>query len=78
MKIRAECGPCLLRRVLFQSRVGNDADPVGTMRLAMERYAGLFGEDVCSAYSSTEVHRVSYDRVGGDMYRQLKIDADRA
>ena len=78
MKIRAECGPCLLRRVLFQSEVGEDKDSIGTMRLAMERYAQLFDDRVCSAYSSTEVHRVSYDRVGKDMYRQLKIDADEA
>lgn len=78
MKIRAECGPCLLRRILFQSEVGGDGDSIGTMRLAMEEYARLFDGNVCSAYSSTEVHRVSYDRVGKDMYRRLKIDADKA
>lgn len=78
MKVHAECGPCLLKRVLFQSQIGGDPDAIGTMRLAMGKYAEIFDCDICSAYAATEVHRVSYDRVGKDMYAGLKKDADAA
>ena len=78
MKACADCAPCLLKRVLFQSRLIGDANEFRTMQSAMRTYADNFREGVCSAEVATKVHSAAYASMEcADPYLQLKIDADR-
>ncbi len=78
MKACADCAPCLLKRVLFQSRLIGDENEFRTMQSAMGVYAENFREGACSAEVATLVHAAAYESMGSpDPYLQLKIDADR-
>ena len=79
MRFSADCGPCIMRRVLFQSRlVGN-----GTEFDAVKAAAAVLGERMDPTTDSvavaTEVHRAAYAATGcTDPYLRLKIEADEA
>ena len=77
MKFTADCGPCLMRRVLFQSRlVGNDME-FDAVRAASEVLAGRMDPETDSVKISTEVHRAAYRAVmSDDPYFELKCRAD--
>lgn len=77
MKFTADCGPCLMRRVLFQSRlVGNDME-FDAVRAASDALAKRMDPDTDSVRISTEVHRVAYRAVmSDDPYFELKCRAD--
>ena len=78
MKACADCAPCLLKRVLFQSRLIGDANEFRTMQSAMRVYAENYREDACSAEVATKVHAAAYESMGSeDPYLGLKMDADR-
>ena len=78
MKACADCAPCLLKRVLFQSRLIGDENEFRTMQSAMSVYAEEFREGACSAEIASKVHAAAYASMGcDDPYRQLKLDADR-
>lgn len=77
MKTHADCAPCLMKRVLFQSRLVDNGTDFATMQAAMRTYAALMRPDINSAAIATEVHRQAYAAMGcTDPYRQMKIDAD--
>ncbi|MFT0898840.1 damage-control phosphatase ARMT1 family protein [Candidatus Methanoprimaticola sp. MG2] len=77
MKFTADCGPCLMRRVLFQSRlVGNDME-FDAVRAASDVLAERMDPETDSVRISTEVHRVAYRAVmSDDPYFELKCRAD--
>ena len=78
MKACADCAPCLLKRVLFQSRLLDDANEFRTMQSAMRTYADNYRADACSAEVATKVHAAAYESMGSDdPYYGLKVDADR-
>ncbi len=78
MEFSAECVPCLLRRVLFQTRL---VDPkleeevmASCLRLLSERWR----PGMNSAALATQVHRLSYDILGvNDPYAELKSEANK-
>lgn len=77
MKFTADCGPCLMRRVLFQSRLVGNGREFEAVRTAAEALAELMDPDVESVRISSEVHSRAYRAVGSeDPYRELKIRAD--
>ncbi|MDR2866965.1 MAG: ARMT1-like domain-containing protein [Methanomassiliicoccaceae archaeon] len=76
MEIRAECVPCLMKRVLFQARLADNGTEFKAMRAAMRKYAKEFREGRNSAEVATEVHRAAYAAMGVDPYVKLKIRAD--
>lgn len=77
MKACADCVPCLMRRVLFQSRMVGDPNEFRTMHIAAKTYSDLMSPDICSAEIATAVHGKAYESMGcDDPYRQMKIDAD--
>ncbi|MDR1690251.1 MAG: ARMT1-like domain-containing protein [Candidatus Methanoplasma sp.] len=78
MKHRPECIPCLLGRVLFQSKLANNGREVESTEAALKTYAEVISKEKNSARLATQVHRSSYDALGvRDPYSDLKIRADR-
>lgn len=77
MKACADCGPCLMKRILFQSRLAGTGKEFEAVKKCMGLYSKLMAEDVCSAEIATEVHALSYRIIGcEDPYLQMKKDAD--
>lgn len=77
MKACADCVPCLMKRVLFQSRLISDPNEFRTMKTALDTYSAGLSADSCSAEIATKVHSVAYASMGcSDPYRTMKIDAD--
>lgn len=77
MKHTPECIPCLLRRVLFQSKLPNNGKEKESMDAALKTCARVVFEESNSAKMATYVHRSSYDALGiRDPYLDLKIRAD--
>ncbi len=78
MKTCADCGPCLMKRVLFQSRLARTGREFEAVKRCMALYSELMDTTVCSADVATKVHRLAYDTVNcDDPYHEMKIDADR-
>ncbi|MCL2032295.1 MAG: ARMT1-like domain-containing protein [Methanomassiliicoccaceae archaeon] len=77
MKHAPECIPCLLGRVLFQSRLPDNGKESESMRAALRTCARVISEEPNSARMATHVHRSSYDALGvRDPYHDLKLRAD--
>ncbi|MFP4545587.1 MAG: damage-control phosphatase ARMT1 family protein [Methanomassiliicoccales archaeon] len=78
MEMTAECVPCLLRRVLFETELVAPERTREVMAGALEVMDRGFVEGVNSASLATEVHRRAYHLIGDrDPYRRLKEEADR-
>lgn len=77
MKACADCGPCLMKRILFQSRIAGTGKEFDAVKQCMGRYSELMEESVCSAAIATDVHALCYRIMENpDPYLQMKIDAD--
>ncbi len=77
MKFTADCAPCLLRRVLFQSRISGDGLEFEAVRAASEVLGELMDPDRDSVKVATAVHRAAYDAIRrDDPYSELKVKAD--
>ncbi|HUT27945.1 MAG TPA: ARMT1-like domain-containing protein [Methanomassiliicoccales archaeon] len=78
MEFSAECAPCLLRRVLFQTRLVDSALEAQVMSACVRLVAEGWSPGINSARLATRVHRLSYDMMGvADPYRDLKAEANR-
>lgn len=77
MKIRPDCVPCLMKRVLFQARLANDGCESRSVQAALNEYARVYSDNQNSAYVATCVHRAAYAELKtSDPYLELKIRAD--
>lgn len=77
MKFSADCGPCLMRRVLFQSRLVGNGLEFDAVKAAAEVLGREMDPDKDSVRISTEVHRRAYRAVqSDDPYFELKCRAD--
>lgn len=77
MIVQPDCVPCLLKRVLFQSRLADGDRDMDSMRSALSALSENFEPGRKSVDIATPVHRASYDALGSDdPYLQLKVDAD--
>ncbi len=78
MKVRADCVPCLLKRVLFQARLAGNGTEFAAMDAAVKAYAAGFSPDACAAELATAAHSAAYAAMGvADPYRAMKEEADR-
>ena len=78
MQIAADCVPCLLNRVLFETELVDPSLKDQAMRVAVNILAGGFSPGVNSASIATKVHRAVYDTIGSaDPYSELKEKANR-
>ena len=77
MKIRPECVPCLMRRVLFQAKLADNGTEFAAMSAAAETLSKEFSEGRVSAEVATAVHRNAYAAMKTeDPYLELKIRSD--
>lgn len=76
MRIHTDCIPCLMKRILFQSRLSGDSDERASMQESLMVFASEFDYDRKSVDITTEVHRASYSILGNDPYHELKVRAD--
>ncbi len=78
MEFTAECAPCLLRRVLFQTRLVDPSLEAKVMSSCVRLLSEEWEPGTNSAALATKVHRLSYDLLGvDDPYRGLKAEANR-
>lgn len=77
MKPDPECVPCLLKRVLFQSRLVEGEEGHGPVSAALEEMASAYPGAQNSARMASLVHRKAYDALGvADPYHGLKVRSD--
>jgi len=76
MRVHPDCVPCLMKRILFQSRLVEGADERRSVQRGLEVFAEEFDYGSKSVDIATEVHRASYDVLGCDPYHELKVKAD--
>ncbi|MBN1109619.1 MAG: DUF89 family protein [Methanomassiliicoccales archaeon] len=78
MEFSAECAPCLLRRILFQTRLVDPEMESQVMSSCLRLLAEDWEPGINSARLATKVHRLSYDLLGvKDPYIGLKAEANR-
>lgn len=78
MEFSAECAPCLLRRILFQTRLVDPDKESDVMSSCVRLIAEEWEPGMNSAQLSTKVHRLSYDLLGvDDPYAGLKDEANQ-
>ena len=77
MKIEADCVPCLMKRILFQSRLEEGVDEFRIVESSLKTFASEICYGRKSVDVATEVHRTCYSGLGCcDPYHDLKIEAD--
>lgn len=76
MRVHSDCVPCLMKRILFQSRLVEGADEKSSVQDGLKAFADGFDYSRKSVDIATEVHRASYDVLGRDPYHDLKVRAD--
>jgi uncharacterized protein with ATP-grasp and redox domains len=79
MKIKAECVPCLLNRIVYET---NLVDPKKAMKILEEgcRIIGTYDlNESVSATVATEVHKATYDALeNADPYKDIKTRCNQA
>lgn len=77
MRFTADCAPCLMRRVLFQSRLDGRGLEFDTVKASVDILSERMRDDIPSVGIATEVHRRAYAAIGSDdPYRDIKVRAD--
>jgi len=76
MRVHPDCVPCLMKRILFQSRLVPGSDERTSVENGLKVFAERFSYDKKSVDLATEVHRASYAVLGKDPYHDLKVRAD--
>lgn len=77
MRFTADCAPCLVRRVLFQSGLVGNGREFEAVRSAVRVLAEEMDDSRESVGIATEVHRRAYEAVGSeDPYHEMKVRAD--
>jgi hypothetical protein len=78
MEFSAECAPCLLRRILFQTRLVDPAKESQVMSSCVRVIAEGWESGICAARLATKVHRKCYNLLGvDDPYAELKAEANK-
>ncbi|MCX6651232.1 MAG: ARMT1-like domain-containing protein [Methanomassiliicoccales archaeon] len=78
MEFSAECAPCLLRRILFQTRLVDPSKETEVMSACVQLMAEEWSPGIRSAALATKVHRLNYDLLGvEDPYAKLKEEANQ-
>lgn len=77
MRFTADCAPCLMRRVLFQSRLDGRGLEFDAVKASVDVLSERMRDDIPSVGIATEVHRRAYAAIGSDdPYRDIKVRAD--
>ena len=77
MRFDADCAPCLMKRVLFQSRLVGNGREFEAVKSTADVFSAMMDPGMRSVEIATEVHRRAYEAVGSeDPYYDLKVRAD--
>ena len=77
MRFTADCAPCLMRRVLFQSRLEGNGREFESVKAAVDALSEGMDPDTPSVVIATDVHSRAYATLGSDdPYRRIKEEAD--
>ena len=77
MRFTADCAPCLMRRVLFQSRLEGGGLEFEAVKAAVDVLSDRMADGTTSVDIATDVHRRAYQAMGSDdPYRDIKVRAD--
>ncbi|MHC1679864.1 MAG: DUF89 domain-containing protein [Methanomassiliicoccales archaeon] len=78
MDFSAECAPCLLRRILFQTRLVDPSREEEVISSCLRMVAEEWKPGMNSAALATKVHRLCYDMLEvEDSYAALKAESNR-
>ena len=79
MKISYACVPCLLNRVLFETKlVVKEEEKIHfIMKKVLEKFAKIYDSKRSSAEIATEIHALAYELIGKDPYKNLKEESNR-
>lgn len=80
MKIKTQCVPCLIKRIIFESELSTKDEKLKTtvIRNACEVLSKLYDPSKCSADIATKVHKLVYETLNdNDPYRDLKNQSNR-
>ena len=78
MDFSAECAPCLLRRILYQTRMVDPSKEEKVTSSCLRLVAKEWEPGVNSAALATKVHRLCYDMLEvDDPYAALKAESNR-
>ena len=73
MKVRAECAPCLLKRILYETNQFDPRKAKAVMTAAIEELASAWDPEETSTVIAAKVHRRAYDAIGSDdPYEKVK------
>lgn len=79
MKIKTECVPCLIKRIIFEAEQStNDPETISkVIRNACKLLGELYDPNECSISIATKVHKNAYETLGNnDPYKELKKQAN--
>lgn len=77
MNMDPECVPCLLKRIVFQSRLVEGQDGTAPVQAALKVLSEGFDGKVNSAIMATKAHAQAYRSLGvSDPYHELKVRSD--
>ncbi|MEM2935118.1 MAG: ARMT1-like domain-containing protein [Candidatus Thermoplasmatota archaeon] len=80
MKINYACIPCLLNRVIFESRlvIKDEGNLNYIMKKILEKFSEIYDSKKSSAEIATEIHALAYELIGNkDPYKNLKEESNK-
>jgi uncharacterized protein with ATP-grasp and redox domains len=73
MKVRAECAPCLLKRILYETNQVDPRKSKAVMTAAIEELAKAWNPEETSTVIAVKVHKRAYGEIGtDDPYKRIK------
>jgi len=75
MKIKSECVPCLIKRIIFETQLSTEDERLQTnvIKNACSMLSKIYDTNKCSADIATKVHKMVYEKLGDkDPYYTLK------
>lgn len=79
MKIKAECVPCLLNRILYETNLVESSKSLKILEDACRIIGTYELEKSCSAIVATQVHKATYDTLeNSDPYKDIKTRCNQA
>ena len=80
MKIKTECVPCLIKRIIYEAEQSTNDPEIRkkTIQEACKTLWELYDPNGCSASIATKVHKIAYETLGDeDPYKDLKAESNR-
>jgi uncharacterized protein with ATP-grasp and redox domains len=80
MKIKTQCVPCLIKRIIFEAEQSTKNEKLKTtvIRNACEVLSKLYDPSKCSADIATKIHKMVYETLNdSDPYKDLKNQSNQ-